>query len=146
MQEEYHWWKKKKENLSVCTACALKRRSLDTGGYCDAAPNGSQCLNHLTVVVLSSRDHQLLILKAVCYKDVAQKKGIFFFRKKKETNQKDHYTFHIRTFTNTEADAERGGAHFTVCQIDLNTPSLLNRVSRKTRKKLNESTNSSSVN
>lgn len=145
MQEEHHWWeKKKKENLSVCTDCALKR-SLDTGGYCDTAPNGSQCLNHLTVVVLSSRDHQLLILKAVCYKDISQKKGIFFL-KKKETNQKNHYTFHIRTFTNTEADAERGGAHFTVCQIDLSTPSLLNRVSRKTRKKLNESTDSSSVN
>ena len=78
----------------------------------------------------------------------SKERHFFRHKKKKERNKKknNNTTLHIRTFTNTKADAECGGAHFTVCQIDLNTPSLLNHVSRKMRKKLNESTDSSNVN
>lgn len=48
----------KEKEISLCTDLCLEKRSIDTGGYvlhCDTAPHGSQCLNHLTVIVLSSR-------------------------------------------------------------------------------------------
>lgn len=79
-----------KKNLSLYVQIVPWKEKLDTGGYvlrCDTATNGSQCLKHLTVLVLSSlqlQDRQLLIPKAVCYKDIFQKKGIF----RKETNKK----------------------------------------------------------
>lgn len=103
---------KKRESFYV--QIVPRKEKLDTGGYvlhCDTATNGSQCLKHLTVLVLSSRTQS-----AAPGPPVTHPKGCFvtktFFKKKgifeKETNKKRKpYTFHRRTFINTEANAER---------------------------------------
>ena len=101
--------RKRKTSLYICTDCAFKKRSCSVLRRA-VALNGSQCLNRLTVVVLSSRTQSAApgppgysSQKAVCYKETFfQKKGIF------EKTQ-IHDTFHIRTLTDIEADAERRG-------------------------------------
>lgn len=97
----------RRRNLSIRTDCAYVL-------HCDTAPNGSQCLNHLTVVVLSSQTQSaapgppLTHPKGCLLQRHFSKRKAFLKKEKK----KNHYTFHIRTLTNIEADAEHSSVHF----------------------------------
>lgn len=103
-----------------------EKRSLDTGRYCDTVPNGSQYLNHVTVVVLSRLDTlgsartNSYSSKRLCVTKIFFKKKAFCQKNgggKKEKKEKKITTFHIHTLTNTKTDAECGSVHVLFARL-----------------------------
>lgn len=153
VQGEYHWWggiitkeislyvqivpwKEKLIRGRLC--CPLRRSSKWQSVF---QPSNSSCAL-ASDTISSSRTTRLLIPKAVCYKDIFQKKGIFEKERKKQNKKKQktkNISLHI---SHTHTYKHRSGCStrqrtFSVCWIDKDdddTLSLLNCVSRRKRK------------